>query len=383
MRARRRQHGCHRRCHIAGQTERRRPAPPAARDLRPPCSRSSTSIRRPNGAATWSRNSPASRGAVRARRLRRPHAARARDRRVVPRALRQPDVRLRPPERRRGRLLAVPPDRVGPAARPSRARPPARSSRTTCCSRRASPRRSRHLERESPFDVVYLGTSSRNISERRRTRVGSLWAHEPVGTVFNTWGYVVTRAYVERFFATPEPAHRPPIDHFLGGSARRARPRIAVLQPAVVTEDEVLADAIADRAAHTPSRPLEARRAHASPPAVRPASATCTRRSTVAVSAGGPAPSEARVIAVQWPAGNSRVGDCVPRSVPTPRRPPSGALTRRSRPAARVGRTMPTVPTVLLPPDCRLWPPRAATFATQPPPGRQSTGISDRPADRA
>ena len=55
---------------------------------------------------------------VRARRLRRPHAARARDRRVVPRALRQPDVRLRRPERRRGRMLAFPPDGMGPAARP-------------------------------------------------------------------------------------------------------------------------------------------------------------------------------------------------------------------------------------------------------------------------
>ena len=32
-----------------------------------------------------------------------------------------------------------------------------------------------------------------------------------------------------------------PIDHFLGGNGRRARPRIAVLQPAVVTEEEALA----------------------------------------------------------------------------------------------------------------------------------------------
>jgi len=89
---------------------------------------------------------------------------------------------------------------------------------------------------------VYLGTSSRNISLRRRTRIGNRWAHAPVGTVFNTWGYVVTRAYVERFFATPELRIAAPIDHFLGGCGRRARPRIAVLRPAVVTEEAALAD---------------------------------------------------------------------------------------------------------------------------------------------
>ncbi len=92
------------------------------------------------------------------------------------------------------------------------------------------------LARESPFDLVYLGTSSRNISARRRVRVGEVWVHEPLGAVCNTWGYVVSRAYVERFFATPKPAIALPIDHFLGGHARRARPRIGVLRPAVVTE---------------------------------------------------------------------------------------------------------------------------------------------------
>jgi len=91
-----------------------------------------------------------------------------------------------------------------------------------------------------PFDVVYLGTSSRNISRRRRVRVGGLWLHEPVGVVFNTWGYVVTRSYVERFFATPQKCIGMPIDHFLGGAAHRAKPRIAVLRPAIVTEDPAL-----------------------------------------------------------------------------------------------------------------------------------------------
>ena len=54
------------RCHASRShcraVEAAQPAPPAAPDP-PPCSRSSTSIRRPNGGATWSRNSPASRGA--------------------------------------------------------------------------------------------------------------------------------------------------------------------------------------------------------------------------------------------------------------------------------------------------------------------------------
>lgn len=92
----------------------------------------------------------------------------------------------------------------------------------------------------SPFDLVYLGTSSRNISTRRRVRVGDWWVHEAVGAVCNTWGYVVTRAWVERFFATPKPPIGLPIDHFLGGHARRARPRIGVLRPAVVGEHPVL-----------------------------------------------------------------------------------------------------------------------------------------------
>lgn len=96
------------------------------------------------------------------------------------------------------------------------------------------------LERDSHYDLVYLGTSSRNVSTRRRVGIGDCWLHEPVGTVFNTWGYVVSAAYVERFFATPGLALRVPIDHFLGGHAKQAKPRIAVLQPSVVTEDAVL-----------------------------------------------------------------------------------------------------------------------------------------------
>lgn len=87
------------------------------------------------------------------------------------------------------------------------------------------------------FDLLYLGTSSRNISSRRRTRIGDVWAHEPLGVIFNTWGYVVSRAYAERFFAAPSIRIDMPVDHFLGGRAKVAKPRIAVLRPPVVAED--------------------------------------------------------------------------------------------------------------------------------------------------
>ena len=90
------------------------------------------------------------------------------------------------------------------------------------------------------FDLVYFGTSSRNVSQRRRTAIKDFVVHEPVGLILNTWGYSVTRAYVERFFATTRRCIRLPIDHFLGGRGGRIRPRIGVLQPPVVTEDPVL-----------------------------------------------------------------------------------------------------------------------------------------------
>ena len=89
-------------------------------------------------------------------------------------------------------------------------------------------------------DVAYLGTSSRNISSKRRVWAHGHWLHEPLGTVFNTWGYVISAEYVQRFFATPRLRLRRPIDHFLGGNARQARPRIAILQPPVITEEPAL-----------------------------------------------------------------------------------------------------------------------------------------------
>jgi glycosyl transferase family 25 len=92
---------------------------------------------------------------------------------------------------------------------------------------------------DSSFDLVYLGTSSRNVSYRRRQSVGALSVHAPVGVIFNTWGYVVQRDWVQSFFATGGVIDLP-IDHFLGGRARFCRPRIGVLQPAVVEEDPQL-----------------------------------------------------------------------------------------------------------------------------------------------
>jgi GR25 family glycosyltransferase involved in LPS biosynthesis len=95
------------------------------------------------------------------------------------------------------------------------------------------------LELQRAYDLVYLGTSSRNLSNRRKIRIGQFWMHEPVGVVYNTWGYTITRAYIERFFAANSQIIDIPIDHFLGGRARVAKPRTAVLRPAVVREDAV------------------------------------------------------------------------------------------------------------------------------------------------
>lgn len=91
----------------------------------------------------------------------------------------------------------------------------------------------------APHDLVYLGTSSRNLSQRRRVMVHELAVHAPLGVIFNTWGYVIRRPWVERFLAQGGPIELP-IDHVLGGRARWCRPSIGVLQPAVVREDPQL-----------------------------------------------------------------------------------------------------------------------------------------------
>jgi glycosyl transferase family 25 len=101
----------------------------------------------------------------------------------------------------------------------------------------------RALEHRSSLDVIYLGTSSRNISQRRRSVINGLDVHEPLGVIYNTWGYNITRAYAARFFAGKPGRIDLPIDHFLGGRGGKHGPSIGVLQPAVVHEDPMLAAA--------------------------------------------------------------------------------------------------------------------------------------------
>jgi glycosyl transferase family 25 len=94
----------------------------------------------------------------------------------------------------------------------------------------------RALEAGSGYDVVFLGTSSRNLSTRRSAALGALRLHEPVGAIYNTWGYVIARRYAAWFLAQPRRILWP-IDHVLGGRIRALAPRRAVVQPAVVAED--------------------------------------------------------------------------------------------------------------------------------------------------
>ena len=90
------------------------------------------------------------------------------------------------------------------------------------------------------FDLVYLGTSSRNVSQRRKATIAGYRVHEPVGVILNTWGYSITRAYAERFHREVRRTIGLPIDHYLGGRGPSARPHVGVLQPAVLREDPVL-----------------------------------------------------------------------------------------------------------------------------------------------
>lgn len=96
------------------------------------------------------------------------------------------------------------------------------------------------LARAPTLDLVFLGTSSRNVSTRRRVPAGRFHLHDAVGTIYNTWGYVVSRDWVRRFFAARWRIDRP-IDHYTGGRRAAAlKPRVAVLRPAVVREDPQL-----------------------------------------------------------------------------------------------------------------------------------------------
>ncbi|HVF62448.1 MAG TPA: glycosyltransferase family 25 protein [Casimicrobiaceae bacterium] len=97
------------------------------------------------------------------------------------------------------------------------------------------------LTRQPVNDLVFLGTSCRNVSTRHHHPAGRFELHRPIGTIYNTWGYVITRAWVTRFFAARPWRIDRPIDHYTGG--RRAgslKPRVAVLRPPVVREDPAL-----------------------------------------------------------------------------------------------------------------------------------------------
>lgn len=98
----------------------------------------------------------------------------------------------------------------------------------------------RRLTREALHDVVYLGTSSRNISMRRPEACGPFRLHRPIGGILNTWGYVVRTEFAARFLATGGPVTRP-IDHVIGGGSRRCQPDIAVLLPPAVRENAIVA----------------------------------------------------------------------------------------------------------------------------------------------
>jgi glycosyl transferase family 25 len=97
------------------------------------------------------------------------------------------------------------------------------------------------LADQTNYDVVFLGTSSKNLSARRRTSFNGIWVHEPIGSIYNTWGYVIRRAYLERFFAARVRRLSSPVDHVLGGRSAADRPHAAVVQPVVVREEAVLA----------------------------------------------------------------------------------------------------------------------------------------------
>ncbi len=99
------------------------------------------------------------------------------------------------------------------------------------------------LEAQTSYDVVFLGTSSKNLSARRRSAVNGVWLHEPKGAIYNTWGYVARREYLNRFFAAPALRLCLPVDHVLGGRAGTRTPRVAVVQPIVVKEEPRLARA--------------------------------------------------------------------------------------------------------------------------------------------
>lgn len=98
----------------------------------------------------------------------------------------------------------------------------------------------RRLTREVLHDIVYLGTSSRNISMRRPEVFGPFRLHRPIGGILNTWGYVLRTEFAARFLAAGGAVTRP-IDHVLGGGSRRWPTDVVVLLPPAVRENAIAA----------------------------------------------------------------------------------------------------------------------------------------------
>ena len=77
--------------------------------------------------------------------------------------------------------------------------------------------------------------------DRWLERLRLLWLPEVAAAARYLGRFRVGR--LERFFEQPSVVIRLPIDHFLGGRAHVQKPRVGVLQPAVVSEDTALARA--------------------------------------------------------------------------------------------------------------------------------------------
>ncbi len=86
-------------------------------------------------------------------------------------------------------------------------------------------------------ELVFLGTSSRNLSSRGSTALADGFVlARPVGAIFNTWGYVIRRDACARIVERLDQIAWP-IDHVLGGRITRLAPERAVIVPALVDED--------------------------------------------------------------------------------------------------------------------------------------------------
>jgi hypothetical protein len=97
------------------------------------------------------------------------------------------------------------------------------------------------LARQERYDTLFLGTSSKNLSARRGQRIGGIAVREPVGSIYNTWGYVLHRRFIESLLARRPLGIDVPIDHVLGGRRPLIPAAIAVVVPGLVREADWLA----------------------------------------------------------------------------------------------------------------------------------------------